>query len=94
MPRSKSVPVKYNKDTHITTIAPRPAGFGDTMKQGFALGAGQAVAHQAVGSLFTMFRSPEKVAPIPQDCSTYEKCLTKVEKDSCDTLYETCAKLD
>ena len=82
MPRSKSVPVKYNKDTHITTIAPR---FGDTMKQGFALGAGQAVAHQAVGS---MFRST------PTDCSAYEKCITKVDKESCDTLYESCAKLD
>ena len=82
MPRSKSVPVKYNKDTHITTIAP---GFGDTMKQGFALGAGQAVAHQVVGS---MFRST------PADCSAYEKCRTKVDKESCDTLYETCAKLD
>lgn len=92
MPRSKSVPVKYNKDTHITTT--RPAGFGDTMKQGFALGAGQAVAHQAVGSLFTMFRSPEKVAPTPSDCTAYEKCRTKVDKESCDTLYETCAKLD
>ena len=89
MPRSKSVPVKYNKDTHITT-----AGFGDTMKQGFALGAGQAVAHQVVGSVFTMFRSPEKIAPTPPDCSAYEKCLTKVDKESCDTLYETCAKLD
>ena len=85
MPRSKSVPVKYNKDTHITTIAPRPAGFGDTMKQGFALGAGQAVAHQVAGS---MFRSTSA------DCSAYEKCRTKVDKESCDTLYETCAKLD
>lgn len=41
---------------------PVPSGpsFGQTMKEGFALGAGQAIAHRVVGSFFS---SPPSAAP-------------------------------
>ena len=85
MPRASSrAPTTHTGKTPVVHQPPQQsAGFGTMMKQGFALGAGQAVAHQVVGSLFS--------TPAKPDCSAYKTCLTKVDKSTCDTLYEQCA---
>lgn len=91
MPRNSSrPPATHTKNTHVVQQSPQQSvGFATTMKQGFALGVGQSVAHQVIGSLLRMGSSPTAAAV---DCSAYQTCLTKLDKVSCDTLYEQCAK--
>lgn len=86
MPRSSQ------RQTHSTALQPvRPpptSGFGEMVKQGVALGTGQAVAHAAIGSLVRMISSSPA---LPPSCSEYQRCLTKVDQQTCDTLFEQCA---
>lgn len=92
MPRSNTKPLQ-KKSVVVHTPAPAPApahaavavqprpSFVQTIKEGFAFGAGSAVAHNAVNSIFRSFGSESKpeAKPIHDPCSKlrmeYEVCM-------------------
>lgn len=90
MPRSAPPPAVYKKKTNDVVVyrPPQSGGFGESMKQGFALGTGHALAHHTIGTIVRAFSTPE---PTVQDCTVYTKCLGMFDRDTCDVLYETCA---
>lgn len=87
MPRSSKTALQPVRPVAAPpSIQPQTAGLGSIVTQGLAWGVGQSIAHHAVGSLFS---TPRPVAPT---CQEYQRCLTKVDKETCDTLYEQCAR--
>eukprot|EP00924_Labyrinthula_sp_SR-Ha-C_P004360 snap_masked-scaffold_3-processed-gene-21.16-mRNA-1 protein AED:0.22 eAED:0.22 QI:0/-1/0/1/-1/1/1/0/139 len=50
-------PTTATLNNQQNTVLPRQGGFGQTIKEGFAFGAGAGLAREAVGGLFGMFGS-------------------------------------
>lgn len=75
------------------------ATFGQTLKEGLAFGAGQAVAHRVVGSLFGSSAPSQNEVKLPCDKerSAFETCMkTKSVEDFCgeqQMAYTQCIRL-
>jgi hypothetical protein len=73
-----------------TTAAPPPAlpSFGQTMKEGFSLGVGSAIAHRVVGAIFgaPTVNVSQTSTPIAHPCDkerfAFESCMKTQSMDT------------
>lgn len=67
-------------------------GFGQMVKEGFAVGTGIHIARHAVDGVFGMFSSKVEPSAKEDPCIAYKKCLDDVEKETCDKIFIQCKK--
>lgn len=92
--------------THATPAFQSQApSFGQVVKEGFALGTGQAIAHRMIGSIFghptvqtTVAPSQQKIeSPCEKERTAFEVCMkTKSSDDYCgneQASYAQCVRL-
>ena len=97
MPRSSSSSRSRSQPTRVThaPVAQRPQPIaqiptlGQTLKEGFAFGAGSAAAHAVVGSIFGQRSTPEAPPTIKKVQSSTPDCYTQCMKDHSND-YELC----
>lgn len=66
------------------------SSFGSSLKDGFGIGMGSAVAH----NLVNRFMAPK---PPTRDeiCAGYKECLETVKsKESCDKIFKVCSEMN
>lgn len=91
MPRTMQ---KHNQSQSKPVVHSHPQvqiqgpSFGSSLKDGFGLGMGSAVAHNLVNRI---------MAPKPptrdEMCAGYKECLEVVKsKESCDRIFKACAE--
>ena len=79
-----STPTVY----HPPQVQVQGPSFGSSLKDGFGLGMGSAVAH----NLVNRFMAPK---PPTRDemCAGYQECLEVVKsKESCDRIFKVCSE--
>ena len=81
----QSTPVKYTPpQTQV-----QKSSFGSSMKDGFGLGMGSAIAHTVVNRFMTP-NSPTR----NEQCAGYEECLKVVGvKEQCDKIFKQCSQV-
>lgn len=82
--QSQSKPAVY----HPPQVQIQGPSFGSSLKDGFGLGMGSAVAHNLVNRI---------MAPKPptrnEQCVGYEECLKVVQsRESCDKIFKQCSE--
>ena len=58
---------------------PAPTSMGSLVKDGFAWGLGNGIAHTVVGSIFRPAAAPIAVPAVPQPPSEYTQCMKDFE---------------
>ena len=81
MPRKSNLPVRYKSAPPAIQIA-RPS-FGQTLKEGIAFGAGQSIAHRAIGILVGGSAPTERVQV--SEKPEYVQCMreSKNNEEAC-----------
>lgn len=108
-PQTKSRPSPYAPvpiRNPISNVAPLPSSaptFGQTLKEGFALGTGSAIAHRVVASVFgaptvnVQSSSQAVQQPCEKERTAFENCMkTKSTDDFCgeqQLTYTQCLRL-
>ena len=89
MPRqsNNNKPVVRQSQPPATIQVQKPT-FGDSMKDGFGLGMGSAIAHNLVNRIMAP-RPPTK----DERCAGYQECLKVVKpKENCDKIFKQCSE--